>query len=1242
MQILELILDLGAFRRCQYVALKVFGSPGDVMQSPDSGRKRRRFALSLAHQTQQKAAHCPVADARCSEYLVAIQNLVHLVQCVIVEISRIWAFIRRFNPYQQQLYQSSLEGEHGVIEAMKLHGLTASKPQHETQFKHWGFRKKLTREAWHVIGHIFERQKAAGVTNRLYVYGTEVSSEKVKKETARYRLCNSAKHSCERDTLPDGVSIKSHSPAEVLPSTNKAEHDNGSRGTPALDRILGTEVFVRKDHIVPPESDLYYLRFPQIQWESSGEQSYLSNIHSSSPRNFDNWCLIPSRLPTPSSQFEADASFVISGLPDFQVVYTDGVESTRAIPVNTTSLFKNLDGPMFYEFRALCMKIRRSLSHSVGKTMPLLPWKAKQEIQKSSMDIVVLKQILFLLMNNFAGSDYAAFDALFEQIKHFSVLQMRDILDAVPAPYMSAIQQSILTIAIKSNVPRIVQILIDRGLDADRVTCRFGDWSFTPLGLACEFGHLDIASILIDSGVDVNRNHHATAMNHLLGLGVLARDKYSQRVLPPATCDILRCLLVAGARVELSDMSRPEFWKSESLVDTYIGFSQLPAGISSGWAVRAPITNAMQFCGHARATSAIKTMFGEGFRIASTSSEIEEMCRKVQQRASYEGNKDLVDFLLEVGLAPDVRCLCEAVRGNQHGILQNFCEAGIELDCVLREHIYVVSERLGHSYLDYRRPYAGCFPADVDPHLLQEIHIAYPAITPFAEAIRWNHQNLIHMFQNRGVLNTIVEPAKYTAALLAAAEVGNVSMVRYLVDLLIKTRGIPPLQSYMAIDLAALGNHKDIVEILMSAGIKPSPQSVTTAILLIRAGVKHDELGGEFDNVICRSVPYSKDQISPLAEAIRRRNHDMTRILLDEGADLNITIDIVGHSPLTVAILCEDERLIHELLARGADPNDPEALLEACSFSTDIVEAILDAFCQRYPAGDKHFASKALRRAIEKEDEILVDRLASFANLKNTQLKKVVMANQYGLCEFVKVYERRPTLFGEAIATRNIKIVRSLLTRGADVNSITSFGSEYRFSGRLTAVLQAISMGDLAMVELLYGHGADIHFIPTLGITHTSLQMAVQLGHTDIIHFLLDRGVDVNARSCIWGAGTALQLAAGTGYVGIAELLIQRGANINAPGSKYQGRTAFESAAENGRMDMLLMLYHKGVDLVSDDGEQVRRAKDFAERNGQIAAKDLVDELAESARSQAIVGYRSLIGGTMGECSGTKGLLIPL
>jgi hypothetical protein len=240
--------------------------------------------------------------------------------------------------------------------------------------------------------------------------------------------------------------------------------------------------------------------------------------------------------------------------------------------------------------------------------MRLLPWKAQQDLQTTS-DTVIVKQILFLLMNNFVGSYHAAFDKLFEQVKRFSMTQMKDILDAIPAPYSTALQQSILTIAVKSGVSVIINVLLQRGLDIERTTCRFANESFTPLGLACKFRRLEIVKTLVNYGVDVNQvdfSTQMTAMGHLIGLDHSSIDHKTD--FSAESCEILRLLLDAGADVGWRELENPYFWEDKPLLQTYLEHATMPTKFRYGYQIHKPLTNAMRICSQAEATMAIKKM----------------------------------------------------------------------------------------------------------------------------------------------------------------------------------------------------------------------------------------------------------------------------------------------------------------------------------------------------------------------------------------------------------------------------------------------------------------------------------------------------------------------------------------------------------------------------------------------------------------------------------------------------------
>ncbi|KAF2804950.1 ankyrin, partial [Mytilinidion resinicola] len=127
----------------------------------------------------------------------------------------------------------------------------------------------------------------------------------------------------------------------------------------------------------------------------------------------------------------------------------------------------------------------------------------------------------------------------------------------------------------------------------------------------------------------------------------------------------------------------------------------------------------------------------------------------------------------------------------------------------------------------------------------------------------------------------------------------------------------------------------------------------------------------------------------------------------------------------------------------------------------------------------------------------------------------------------------------------------------------------------------------------------------------TPLQAAAAQGANNIIRYLIQEGADVDEPPASRAGGTALQLATMEGYTCTALLLLEHGADVNAAPSLLEGRTAFGAAADNGRIEMMLLLVQNGVDLLSNDGTQYTRALDFAEKAGQIAARDLVQQLYE-------------------------------
>jgi ankyrin repeat protein len=1100
--------------------------------------------------------------------------------------------------------------------------IVSSKPQYESQFMRWGFKKKLTREIWHTIGHIIKSRDEDGLVSHVYAYGTKLAPEKIKKETARYKTCHENGECCAQKELPMGVDV----------------------------RADDEEV---EETILSQEAQGIHLNSSPTRWPSNEQHTLEAFWDTTSALGFfepNNSQLLHNRLvtdlPTPITfddtvqhvPFSDISSLVSYPEPTLTNQWSCGTRhslwAASFIPMNTISLFTNLNTPLFREFRALINNNQSEIFASIDQTKYLLPSESTQ-LQRSSVDMVILKQILYLLMNNFAGSDYAAMDTIFEQVKQFPVAHMEDMLDALPGPFAAALQQSILTIAIKSGIPGLVEILVRRGIDSNRVTCRFGGSRFMPLGLACKFRRLEVVKVLLRAGADPNLkvdNHDSSHHISCLFDGPNSNDIKS--TFPQSVYDILQQLLEYHAEMGLYDLNYHWFWKSETFVDVFTHHHKYPVDIddeTTSDLVTEVVDYILRFCEPQRIVAVFQSILGKDFVLQHHQTSVMDCLHSALEYASYTGNLSLVSFLLGLGLTPSSPCLIKAISGNKIPLVKMYIQMGVVLNGIIP---------CTHQYLALTKN----FPSGVDPYLLKS-SIQQSYTTPFAEAIRWDRREIIDLLRDMDVFQTCKDPERFVAAIRAAAEAGNRGMVQELLALSKSNSEIHLLPQTNLITAAILGGNEEIVELLMMAGASLDYTNVASAImtrnarlvqLLLDTGVDISERPGiallavrwgnqdilkmviaavvdinepRFDLPPLSLPLHIKQRISsPLVEAMWLGNSNIVRILLENGADVNRNFSIDVISPLEAAINCGQDAVVYEILAHGADPNDPFALQAAANKSHKLTEAIVASFCQRYPNGNRSFVIPALRQRIKQKDEKMVKMLASHAALNDSTC--LFLGDRTGSSQLF------PSLLGEGIATDNFEIVQILLEHGGDPNSTVEVAPPHPCRGRLNAVLKAISIGNLAMVKLLHKKGADLNFSAKIGITRSSLQLAAELGHFEIAQYLLNQGVDVNAPPCIWEGGTALQFAAKTGSVCIAEMLSEHGADINAPGSRYLGKTAFEFAAEHGRMDMLLFLFHRGVDIVSDGGEQVRRACEFAEENGQIAAKGLVEQLSVEANQR--------------------------
>jgi ankyrin repeat protein len=953
--------------------------------------------------------------------------------------------------------------------------------------------------------------------------------------------------------------------------------------------------------------------------------------------------LDPANLGNPTS---ADLDFLLETTfnPDQHMNRIVGPSSSiHTIPESTMSVLLPATNPnlMPNNSRALYRDSLPTISACTSQTMSLLPFRVQQELQHLTPDAVILKQILFLLMNNFAVDDHPEFTKLFQQIKHFSTAQLEYVLNAVPEPYSLALQQSFLILAIKADVPSIVELLLDRGLQVGQLKSTNDD---DPLTLACKLRRPEIVAILLQ--LEVGFSPIPDGIIWKTSLMEMDPDEGSN--FRHKTHQTLELLLKAGARVDAAILFNASFSQDTTILDLYIKFSQVPDVLDDeGHQLEAAFANIMRVHDLDRIGSAIQRTLGEGFQITQVKYEnTRNLLQRLLQWASLKGSTSLVNYFLQSGLVPDVYCLCQAIRGNNEQLGCRYIQDGLDISGT-----WEIPSLYHESWRTLRdpRPFAGVLPTGADPLLAKDTNLLYRQTSPLAEAIRWGREGFLHMFEEMGIWNKIQDDRQLQCLFLAAAETGNLKLMKRLLD--------QPL-SYIPADcctLAALGGHRDVIALLMDTNVQTHESFITTAVAtrnlelvrfildvpassqmsmtalffaarwadigvlrdLVRAGAYLDTHQWSCDE--WRPHGFRDDEhISPLKEAIALGNFEAARLLLDNGADINDQDhycfntyedrDRETLTPLSVAVKQNYGNFVQELLNRGADPKDAKAFEFAFSQSKSLFWILLGAFRQRYPHGDLSFASAALRTAIIDEDDTMTSPLGPHVDLNSANQGKIA-----------RIYaDHKSTLFSEAVRSRNINIIRTLLSFGGDPNRPTPQPRKLKRKGRWTPFFDAIATGDVLVVKLLHEAGANLNDNAELGARRTPLQLAVEKGNLEVIEYLLKNGADVNAAPCIRGGATAIQLAAIKGNVGLAERLISEyGADFNAPACRFQGRTAFEGAAEHGRLDMLLMLYHKGVDLFSDGGTQVQRAMKFAEKNGQVATKALVEQIWQNVNMGA-------------------------
>ena len=352
------------------------------------------------------------------------------------------------------------------------------------------------------------------------------------------------------------------------------------------------------------------------------------------------------------------------------------------------------------------------------------------------------------------------------------------------------------------------------------------------------------------------------------------------------------------------------------------------------------------------------------------------------------------------------------------------------------------------------------------------------------------------------------------------------------------------------------------------------------------------DTGAEVESTTLTSFWNSK--MTPLMLAVQAQKADLVNLLIATGASVNVG-NSIGDSALHMAAQLRNIELVQILISAGADVNwmnwKQESVLNlaAAAGSVELIECILDA-------GLLDIGSAIVSAASQGGMGIVKILLNAGADIDYPSFE--------GL-----------TAITMAIIEKDAELAEFLSKKGANVNGSASCypspnrchyddcpcGTEAWGFPPITP-LQATSLRDMTeLARILLVAGADVntplfcqHVYKSFsdfsffshpygceesGFPGTALQIAVYRENKELAEILVEAGADVNAPASGCNGRTALQAAVEKGDIYLIECLLDVGAEINDLPSEYTGLTVLNAAVERGDFKLINFLLNAGANI---------------------------------------------------------------
>jgi ankyrin repeat protein len=332
-------------------------------------------------------------------------------------------------------------------------------------------------------------------------------------------------------------------------------------------------------------------------------------------------------------------------------------------------------------------------------------------------------------------------------------------------------------------------------------------------------------------------------------------------------------------------------------------------------------------------------------------------------------------------------------------------------------------------------------------------------------------------------------------ALIEAAKMNDSSKTRELLEGAAKPNYRNNVTGVTSLLAASYYGHAEIVELLVSYGadVNNVPWGLTDQ-RIAASGISVNERG------LLHAAAHGD---TALITAIRKGFPEISRFLLDHGADVNVA-NRNGEIPAFVAADLGRSDIMGQLLANGADPNRSQPLEDTDPLLINISRE-----------GSKN--PLLIQATINGHDDTVEKLLAAGADVN------------------IRDHEDRTALYW-AVSQGFFNIVQALLDKGADPDIKDSVGT--------TSLMEAAKNGYLNIVSVLLEHGAEINAVEGADLEYgsspstagtTALIYAARGGHTDVVRLLLSRGADSTMTTS--NGESALVAAKRNGHKNVVQIL---------------------------------------------------------------------------------------------------------